>query len=164
AEQLEADRLLFERTGVDPREIALVRELFNNPETALEQKRLIARAKPASRAAMPELLIREELDAARAELKKAGDEIKAEREKEKQDRARVTAIREAMDDPSIGLRPHEIAEVEKLMTSRYIGNYKDATRLLRAEASVAPPRMDAGTISLPGQTESGDTSFTALWQ
>ena len=155
---------LYTLTGVPAREIAMVRGLFADPETKIEQQRLIAKKYPNTKTAgvLPELQAREELDAARAEFKKATDEVKAEREKDKQQRALADARAALLADPDLRIRQEEIAEVEKIMTERYIGNHRDAARLLRAE-SVAPPRIDAAGIWLPGQQEQDDEYFKKLW-
>lgn len=163
AEEVQAaEAELYRLTGIDPREIKLLRATFDNPETKLEQQRLFAKVEPKTRSAMPELAIHEEVSKAVAELRKEGDALKAEREQEKKERARLHAIKDAMDDPAVQLRAEEVAEVEKLMTSRYIGNYKDAARLLRAE-SVSAPRLDSAGVWLPGQQETDDKYFKDLW-
>jgi len=161
-EQAAADAQLYQRTGVDPREIRMVRELFHDPETKVETQRLIAKKFPKAREEMPELRVRDEIEAAKKDLNATLAEIKAERDKQGVEATRLKAIQEAMDDPKIRLRPEEVEEVQKLMVSRFIGNYKDATKLYRAETAVAAPRLDS-TVWMPGQQESDDEFYKKLW-
>jgi len=166
AEEIQAAEAdLYRLTGIDPREIKLLRATFDNPETKLEQQRLFARVEPKTRSAMPELAIHEELSAAKADLAKTLAEIKAERAKDEQERNRLNAIREAMEDPNTRLRVEEIPEVEKRMMrdKRYISNYIDGTRVYRAETAVAAPRLDSAGVWLPGQQEQDDDYFKKLW-
>src|SRR5262245_16218514 len=87
---------------------------------------------------------------AEAAVKKEREEFRAEMEKEKAARVRQAAIDEIKADPALRIRDDEIPAVEKVMAERFIGTYRDAARLHRADTQVAAPRRSSLSMDMPG--------------
>ena len=139
----------------------LAEALFNDPEEGPKIREIIARKFPKTKGMMPDLVIREESEKTRAEIRKEREEWKREQDQERNQRALDRAREELLADPELKVRAEELPAIEKLMQDELIGTHKAAARLYRAQQVVAAPR-GSSLMEVPGLNGAGGAEYKGL--
>lgn len=144
----------------------LAESLYNHsdPEISGEFKRLIAKAHPQARAAMPEVIVREEGAKLLAEGRKMIEDFRKEREADKiadtrqSWQSRLLKGFKAPDGSTMRVSAEDIEGIEKFMVDNDTASPEIAAFAYLTQKRVAAPTSapDYGGIRIPGQEGTGD--------
>ena len=145
---------------------ALAEYLFNDPEIGPVMRDKIAKDFPKVKASMPDVLVREQTGAVLTEIKKEREDYRAERERDRNERAWQAAIDEIKKDPDLHITDEELPILEKKMKDEMIGTLRGAARLYRAEQQLGAQRSDVygGPLEVPGLNGAGGDDYKDIVQ
>lgn len=144
---------------------ALAEFLFNDEETGPLIRDMVAKKFPKVKGQMPDVVVREEMRAARSELDKDRADYRAERDREREERAYQAAIKEIMEDDELRITKDEIPIIEKKMKEEVIGTHRAAARLYRMEQQLGAPRGAASAyLEIPGLNGAGGDDYKDIVQ
>ena len=144
----------------------LAEYLFNDPEIGPIMRDKIAKDFPKTKASMPDVIVREQTGAVLTEIKQERAEYRAERDRDRNERAWAASVAEVKDDPDLHVTDAEIPILVKKMSDETIGTLRGAARLYRAEQQIAAPRSTAafGPLEVPGVNGAGGDDYKDIVQ
>jgi hypothetical protein len=145
--------------------VALVEQLWADPDARQELERVIVKKFPAAKAQLPHLAAREEVERGLTEIRAERAALDGRLVKFDGDRQREVFHDRIKRGPH-KIRDEEIPEVEKIMTEEFVANYETAAEILRARKNaVAVPSGAAGwgpNAEVPGLNGAGGDEYKGL--
>lgn len=144
-------------------EVKLARALYADPEARLAIEEHAKRLFPT--APTPNLDLKREREAIRAEFAKEREEFRAERLKAEQASAKEQARRALVQNPKLGVSEDDLPAIEKLMEDELIGSHAAAAEVYAARRSVAGDnthRPFSPNMDVPGVRGAGGDEFKGI--
>lgn len=159
-----------EALGADEKaKLILLDGLYADDDLRPQLQKLIATKYPKSRAAMPDLIAREEFGKERESFTKERDEWRKEQERDRNERelaarrTRIVSGFKAMTGETLRVSAEDLPAIEKLMMDEGIASHERAAELFLASRRVAAPQPSySRNAQVPGVGGAGGEEFSWL--
>ncbi len=146
--------------------VRLTESLWADPETRGLIEQAVVKKYPAAAEHIPAVAARKATEGVLAEAAKLNEDTRSALRADEARRALETARREIQEDPTLRIRPDEVAAVEALMTDEkagLIGSHRRAAELYRAQRQVASAKTGGfSTMQVPGLHGAGGDDYKWL--